>query len=181
MTAFVFKEAIESLERTPGVLRSLLEGLPAMWLNGNEGPDTWSPRDVLAHLTDLEEQDWIPRLTTILKNGDAHPLAPVDRVRFRTTLLGKSVAELLQLFAERREQNLRQLEAWKLGPSDLDRRGLHPQRGPVTLQQLVATWVVHDQTHIAQIVRTMAHQYAGEVGPWEQYLGILQWRKAKGD
>ncbi len=167
-------EARTMLAGTPGILRTLLVAVPADLLTQNEGADSWSPYDVLAHLTDLEEQDWIPRLTTILKEGDARPLAPVDRVRFRNTLSGKSVSRLLDLFAERRAANLQQLEAWKLGPTDLGRRGLHPSLGPVTLQQLLATWVVHDQTHLVQIVRTIAHQYADDVGPWKQYLGILQ-------
>lgn len=174
---FALNDVRQFLQHTPEVLDSLLRHAPQEWLHGIEGADTWSPRDVLAHLTDLEETDWIPRITTILNDGDTKPLPPVDRVRFRTTLQGKSVAELLQLFAQRREQNLRRVDALKLGPKDMDRAGRHPQLGPVTLQHLLATWVVHDQTHIAQIVRVMAHQYADDVGPWQQYLGVLQWRK----
>lgn len=174
MTRFAVADARAMLAGTPGVVRALFSAVPAEFLATTEGPDTWSPQEVLAHLTDLEEQDWIPRLTVILQEGDARPLAPVDRVRFRSTLAELSVNQLLELFARRRADNLQKLDAWNLGPTDLGRRGLHPALGTVTLQQLLATWVVHDQTHLAQIVRIIAHQYADDVGPWKQYLGVLQ-------
>ena len=47
------------------------------------------------------------------------------------------------------------------------------QLADVTLGQLLATWVVHDLTHIRQIATAMAKKYAVEVGPWKQYLSIL--------
>lgn len=174
---FSITDARAFLQRTPSLVRLLIAELPPAWLDSNEGPDSWSPREVLAHLTDLEEQDWIPRLSTILKEGDARPLAPVDRVRFRSTLSHQSIDGLLQLFAKRRSANLQTLASFELDSTDFERRGLHPVLGTVTLQQLLATWVVHDQTHLAQIIRVIARQYADEVGPWERYLGILQWRK----
>ncbi|MGH7569217.1 MAG: DinB family protein, partial [Gemmatimonadales bacterium] len=141
---FSLAEARPILARTPTVVRSLLAGLAEPWINATEGPDTWSPRDVVAHLTDLEEQDWMVRVRLIMEEGDARAFPPVDRVRFRSTLAGRSVDQLLVLFAERRAQSLQALDALRLGPGDLTRRGLHPALGTVTLEQLLATWVVHD-------------------------------------
>jgi hypothetical protein len=43
----------------------------------------------------------------------------------------------------------------------------------VTLRQLLATWVVHDLGHIAQIARVMAKQYREEIGPWATYLPVV--------
>ena len=60
-----------------------------------------------------------------------------------------------------------------LSEEDLERRGLHPELGEVTLRQLLATWVVHDLDHIGQIARTMAKVYTNAVGPWTAYLSIL--------
>lgn len=51
--------------------------------------------------------------------------------------------------------------------------GRHPELGSVNLRQLLATWVVHDLNHLAQIARVMAKQYTAEVGPWRAYLSIL--------
>ncbi len=50
---------------------------------------------------------------------------------------------------------------------------MHPEFGEVTAKQLLATWVVHDQTHVAQIARTLAWQYGEAVGPWRKYLSVL--------
>ena len=57
---------------------------------------------------------------------------------------------------------------------ELNRRGLHPALGAVTLSQLLATWAAHDLTHLHQISRIMAHQYREAVGPWSAYLGGMQ-------
>ena len=58
-------------------------------------------------------------------------------------------------------------------PSDLDRAGRHPSLGPVTMRQLLATWVAHDLDHVVQIARVVARQYADEVGPWSAHLRII--------
>lgn len=170
-------EAREILRATPTVLRALLSGLSDAWLDATEGSDKWSPREVVAHLADLEDQDWMVRARIILDHGESQPFPPVDRERFRHALSGRSTEALLDLFAQRRARNLEQLDQLALAPADLDRKGVHPSLGPVTLQQLLATWVVHDFTHLGQIVRVMARRYDQAVGPWSEYLGILSWRK----
>jgi hypothetical protein len=60
-----------------------------------------------------------------------------------------------------------------LQKEDLARQGKHPALGTVTLAQLLATWAVHDLTHLHQTSRVMAHQYREAVGPWSAYLGVL--------
>ena len=46
---FDLRNGIAVLERTPQVLEALLSGLREEWTTGNEGPDTWSPFDVVGH------------------------------------------------------------------------------------------------------------------------------------
>jgi hypothetical protein len=171
---FTLAEAREVLERTPATLRALLTGLSAPWLDANEGPDTWDAREVMGHLADLEEVDWMTRTLIILDEGERRPFPPIDRVRFRTTLAGKTVAELLALFAERRAANLRTLADRRLTAEALACAGTHPTFGRVTLRQLLAAWVVHDLTHVAQIVRVLAKRYDADVGPWKEFLGVLK-------
>ena len=178
--SFALSQAREILQATPPTLRALLSGLSDAWLDANEGQDTWNPREVVAHLADLEEQDWIVRARIVLEQGASRPFPPVNRVRFREMLAGRTTAELLDLFARRRAENLRSLDQLALKPQDLERQGTHPALGTVTLQQLLATWVVHDFTHLGQIVRVMARRYDQAVGPWTDYLGILSWRKGPG-
>lgn len=170
----LLSEAIPVLRRTPATLRALLSGLGAEWLDADEGPDTFTPRDVIGHLISGEETDWIPRLRIILESGERRPFTPFDRFGFRQKYGGRPIDDLLDRFATLREDNLRQLEALGLSPAQMELRGTHPELGTVTLSQLVATWVGHDLTHVSQVVRVMAKRYQQAVGPWRAYLRILQ-------
>jgi hypothetical protein len=162
------------LERTPGVLRALLHGLPDQWTAAREGPESWSPYDVMGHLIHGERTDWIPRAEMILRVGEAEPFPPFDRVAMFRESAGKSLGELLDTFARLRGESVTRLRAMALTPADLARRGRHPELGPVTLAQHLATWVAHDLSHIRQIVRVMGRQYAEAVGPWTAYLPMLR-------
>jgi hypothetical protein len=169
-------DAVAVLKRTPATLATLLDDLPDMWVLAREGEGTWSPYDVVGHLIHGERTDWIPRLRHIMA-GEARPFEPFDRTAQFTDSRGKSLGELLATFSELRRQSLAELAALGLSGEDLGRRGLHPDLGEVTLGALLATWVVHDLDHVAQIARTMAKVYAEEVGPWSAYLSILRDRR----
>ena len=166
-------QAVGVLERTPPALSALLGGLPETWVTPNEGEGTFSPRDVLGHLIHGEETDWIPRAEIILSDGENRPFTPFDRFGFRGWLEATPTAELLERFARLRRDNLARLAGFGLQRPDLDRRGMHPALGPVTLGQLLASWVVHDLGHLTQVARVMAKQYAAAVGPWTAYMAVL--------
>jgi hypothetical protein len=165
--------ALPVLERTPRVLEGWLRDLPDPWTSATEGGDTWSPFDVVGHLIDGEEADWIPRARIILSDAAERHFAPFDRFRHRTRNRGRALGDLLQEFAALRQANLAALRHFRLTREDLRRTGIHPDFGVVSLEQHLATWVVHDLGHLAQVARVMAKQYAGAVGPWEAYLPIL--------
>src|SRR5215211_6994703 len=164
----------EILRRTPSTLNSLLRDLPEPWLVNNEGPGTWSPYDIIGHLIHGEETDWIPRAKIILDHGETRPFEPFDRVAMFEESKGKPIGELLDTFARLRAENLRELQKLSLTTDLLEKRGMHPELGVVTMKQLLATWVAHDLGHIRQVVRVMAKQYRDEVGPWKAYLSILE-------
>jgi DinB family protein len=166
-------DAVAVLERTPAALEAMLGGLPEAWLLANEGPDTFSPRDVVGHLIHGEETDWVPRMRIILEHGEAVPFTPFDRFAFRTASLGHSTDALLERFGALRRDSLRAVREVTLDAATLRRAGTHPGLGRVTLGQLFAAWVVHDLGHLKQVARAMAHQYREAVGPWREYLTIL--------
>lgn len=166
-------EALPVLERTPATLRALLTGLPEEWTIATEGEGTWSPFDVVGHLIHGERADWIPRTERILRDGDRVPFEPFDREAMFRASVGRSMEELLDTFATLRQANLVTLRALRLAPTDFARRGRHPALGTVTLGQHLASWVVHDLGHIAQITRVMAKRYTADVGPWKEYLPVL--------
>jgi hypothetical protein len=168
----VVSEVVSVLDRSPSVLRALLQGLPAPWGEKHEGEDTFGPREVLGHLIHGERTDWVPRIKLILEYGDTQAFVPFDRRGFPEA--GRlSVVELLDQFEALRRSNLEFLASLSLSSSQLALRGLHPELGAVTLGELLATWVVHDLNHIAQVLRVMSTRYQAAVGPWKQYLGIL--------
>lgn len=170
---FQLDNAKEILRRTPSTLNTLLYGLPDEWTLANEGADTWSPFDVLGHLIHAEETDWIPRARMILEHGEARTFEPFDRFYMLEKSRGKSLNELLATFERLRAENLQKLEEMSITPRMLERRGMHPELGAVTLAQLISTWVVHDLGHLGQIARVMSKQYKEAVGAWRAYLPIL--------
>ena len=169
---FDLEKGLNILNRTPSVLRSIFTDLDPEWYNNNEGGNSWSPYEILAHLIHGEKTDWVVRTKVILQYGKSQAFVPFDRFA-HVGDSDKSVDDLLDEFERLRIQNLKEISELNLTPADYDRKGLHPDLGEVNLGQLLATWVVHDLGHLAQINRVMAKQYKSEVGAWKAYLGVL--------
>lgn len=170
---FELQQTIALLSRTPSALNAFLRELPDEWTVRNEGDKSWSPYDIVGHLIHGERTDWMPRARMVLEHGEKRAFDPFDRLAQERESQGKSLPELLDEFAKVRSENLDDLRAMNLQPDDLQRRGRHPTLGVVTLSQLLATWAVHDMTHLHQLSRVMASQYREAVGPWSSYLGVL--------
>lgn len=170
---FALPAGIAVLERTPHTLRAMLDGLPPTWTNATEGPETWSPYVIVGHLIHGERTDWIPRAQIILAQGPQRRFTPFDRTAQLRESEGKPLTDLLDELARLRTANLATLATWHLTDAQLALQGEHPEFGPVTLRQLLATWVAHDLGHVAQTARVMAKQYREAVGPWRAYLPVL--------
>jgi hypothetical protein len=160
------------LARTPEILRALLIGLPEEWTHVPDVADGWRPRDVMGHLITGEQTDWMARTRRILDEGPSVPFDRFDRFAMLERDAGVPLDELVERFAGLRAANLAAL-AELVTDADLDRRGLHPSLGEVTLRELLATWAVHDLDHVSQIYAGLAGSRDAEVGPWKAYLGIL--------
>ncbi|MDQ4123504.1 MAG: DinB family protein [Acidobacteriota bacterium] len=170
---FTVEKTIEILERTPSVLETMLQNVSADWTENNEGGETWSVFDVLGHLVHGEKTDWVGRMEIILSDAPDKRFEPFDRFAQFEESKGKMLSELLEEFKSLRKKNVAVLRSKKLTAENLEAKGVHPAFGEVTLAQLLATWTVHDLDHIAQISRVMAKQYKAAVGPWKEYLKIL--------
>ena len=174
MSAPFVEECLCVLTRTPPALDAMLRGLPETWTTVTEGPQTWSPYDVVGHLIHGERTDWMQRLAIILEYGPSRSFDVFEREAQFHESQGKSLPVLLDEFRELRADNLERLRALNLQPEQLELRGMHPGLGPVTLRQLLATWTAHDLDHIVQISRVMAKRYKQEVGPWTDYMRIMK-------
>lgn len=166
-------KALEILKRTPKILKAYLENLSDEWIFCNEGENTWSAFDVVGHLIHGEKTDWIPRLKIVLNDSKSKTFEPYDRFAQFEESKGKTLKQLLEEFSILRNQNLSFLKSLHISEKDFTKKAIHPSLGEVTLKNLLATWVAHDLGHIAQISRVMAKQYKNEVGPWTEYISIL--------
>ncbi|WP_184184797.1 DinB family protein [Paenibacillus sp. JGP012] len=173
---FHVNEAIEILERTPQTLERFLSGLSEAWLQCNEGEGTWNAHEVIEHFIEAEKHNWIPRVESIVLEGEPHQFPAFDRFSHLKQIPERSVEEALQEFSSIRMKNISTLKDIIYSNPDLEKTGLHPEFGSVKLRELLSAWVVHDFTHITQIVRVMAERYRTDVGPWSAYLGILNRR-----
>jgi len=171
---FTVEKSLEILERTPNVLIAMLQDISSDWTSPNEGGDSWSVYDIIGHLIHGEKTDWVPRTEIILSENSDKKFTPFDRFAQFEDSKGKTLNQLLKEFKMLRERNIEQLRSKKITDKNLEEIGIHPAFGNVTLSQLLSTWVVHDLNHIAQISRVMAKQFKVEVGPWTEYLRILQ-------
>jgi uncharacterized damage-inducible protein DinB len=170
---FILTDGLVILGATPEALRAMLAPLPPVWTDATDGRDTWSPFDIVGHLVHGERTDWIPRAELVLAQGAHRTFDPYDRFAQFTESRGKTLPGLLAEFAQLRAANLDIVRRWKLTDAHLALEGEHPALGSVTLRQLLATWVAHDLGHIAQVARVMARQYRDAVGPWREYLPVL--------
>lgn len=164
---------IQILERTPDALRTLLYNVNEDWMRENEGGETWSPYDVIGHLIHCDENNWIPRISVVLSDSIVRKFESLDRFAQLEKSKGKSMNQLLDEFAEIRCASVAKLRTLPITDEHLSKTAIHPELGMVTLSQLIATWVVHDLDHISQISRVMAKHFKHKVGPWIQYLRIL--------
>ena len=165
-------ETTDLLRRTPDVLRALLRELPEGWASTPDREGGWTPKDVVGHLVTAELDNYLARARHILEHGTSSPFEPFDRFAMLERDREATLDELIDRFAELRGQNLARL-AELVADGDLDRRGLHPALGAVTMRELLATWSVHDLDHTSQIFAAMAGSHDRDVGAWKRYLGIL--------
>ena len=170
---FDLDEAIRALQATPSILQAWLGNLPSEWVRASDEEETWSPFDIVGHLIHGEKTDWIPRAEIILSDRKTRQFEPFDRFAMFAESEGRTMQELLDTFADLRQRSIDRLRALRPSEAHLDKTGVHPDLGTVTLKQLLATWVAHDLNHLGQIAKVMARQYKVEVGPWNEFLGIL--------
>jgi hypothetical protein len=166
-------ETTDLLRRTPQVLRALLVAVPDSWTDAPDAPGGWRPRDVVGHLITGELTEWVGRTQRILEHGTSLPFDRFDRFAHASRDTDVGLDELVERFAELRAENLARLAELVTEEADLDRRGMHPSLGEVTLRELLSTWAVHDLDHVSQVFAGMAGSHDAEVGPWKAYLGIL--------
>ena len=124
---FSLDKSYEILERTPTVFRALLTGLNGDWIMNNEGPETFSPYDVVGHLIHAEKTDWRDRTIMILEHGTAKSFVPFDRFAQFEESKGKSLTMLLDEFEKLRAPISHGLSLYNLLKAILINKDLIPR------------------------------------------------------
>jgi hypothetical protein len=133
---------IALLTRTPAALNALLRDLPEEWTFRNEGENTWSVCDVVAHLIFGERTDWMPRARIVLQFGETQTFEPFDRRGHIREGQGKSLAQLLDEFARLRSESLVQLRALNLRQEDKQRIiGIIEDAGKQASEEAPIAWL----------------------------------------
>ncbi|MEP7076700.1 MAG: DinB family protein [Acidobacteriota bacterium] len=171
---FGVDQTTEMLRQTPATLSSMLGGLSPAWTRSRNDRKDWSPYDIVGHLIQAEETNWVPRAEIILSRGKDRRFPLFDRVGYFHRTKGRPLPDLLKEFSKQRKASIKKIASWQLTSKELALTGVHPEFGKVTLRQLLATWTVHDLGHIRQIVTYLANEHADNVGPWKEYLSILR-------
>ena len=170
---FSLPKSLEILERTPNVLKAMLSGINEAWTDKNEGEGTWSVKEVVAHLIVCEETNWIVRANIILSGNTNLTFVPINMTAHFELSREHSLNALMEEFTRIRTENIKTLINLNITEQDFTTTAIHPKLGEINLQQLIATWVTHDLSHLNQITRVMAKQYKQDVGPFIQFLRIL--------
>jgi len=170
---FCFDDGRAVLQATPPTLRAMLYSLPERLLFADEGSGTWNAFRVVCHLAHNEADDWVPRIKLVLAKGTSEPFRPFDREAGFAKYKGWPIARLLDEFAALRAESLCTIDGLRLTADEARLEGLHPLLGPVTIEQLLASWICHDLTHIHQIARILARCHAPYAGPFAQFMSVL--------
>jgi hypothetical protein len=142
---------LDVLSTTEAALRDAIRGVSGADLGKPEAPGKWSINHVLRHLADSEIV-WGWRMRMAL----AHDRPPItgydqdawaDRLRYGEADAAESIAE----FAVLRAGNLRLLR--QASPADMQRVGVHAERGEESVAHMMKLYAGHDLLHINQVNR----------------------------
>jgi uncharacterized damage-inducible protein DinB len=147
------EEQMARMERTAEDYAAAIKGVPDAALSKRPDEKSWSAKESLCHVRDTEESFMI-RFQTIMEMDEPRFL-PGDPDRWATErqYQRNDAGEALQAFRVRRDETLKFLRG--LRPEHLDRGGVHPTRGRMTIKDFVGLIAWHDDNHLDQLKRAL--------------------------
>ena len=164
---------LRRLEQTPAELERAIAGKSDRELGRRPDAHSWSAKEIVCHLRDVEELFQIrfhtvlaldePRILVLGAGADdlaawriggpiGHPLDPARWAEERQ-YVRNDAHEALAAFTRRRAEVLTLLRS--LSPAEWQRSGIHLRRGRLTLGDWVASLAGHDDNHLDQLRRAL--------------------------
>jgi hypothetical protein len=145
-------ETLESLRSFAARLAAATAGIAEADLRRLERDGGWSVLDVVSHLGDLELV-YAVRMRDLLAGSGERTLQPLAQDEWVQHVHRREepLAELLEEFRFHRRMNLALIE--RLSPAELDRTGVHPQYGALSIRDVAGRLLRHDAKHLGQIER----------------------------
>ncbi len=172
--SFTLRKCLEILERTPTVLKTLLADLSGDWTASTSDHEV-GIHQIMHYLILNEEDTWLPNIKTILDGHRPSLLGLYEKLMPPEEVPDKAINSLLKEFKFLRELNLAEIRRLQIQLSNLNVTEDFSIWGKLSVKELMASWMVHDLSHIAKISRIMANRYETEVGKWSQHLDILKY------
>lgn len=163
---------IRVMKEQPNLIRDLVASVSLEQARWKPEPDRWSILEVVNHLYDEEREDFRVRLEILLRSSDEpwppiHPFAWITERRYNE----RELAPSLENFLTERRASL----AWlrQLISPDWD-AGVTTEWGTMRAGDMFASWVVHGQWHIEQLIRLRRDWTIAQVAPYKvDYAGTL--------
>lgn len=142
------------LAETPAALRDATGSLDTDALRTPEGPGRWSVHHVVTHLLDSEVVYGYRMRLIVAADRPAIPGYDQEAWAARLRYTDQPLDAVLDAFAALRALHLAWLRA--LSDDELDRVGLHNERGEESVRHIVRLLAAHDLVHRGQIARITA-------------------------
>jgi uncharacterized damage-inducible protein DinB len=149
------KERLARMARTPDELADAIRGARDDVLSRRPDETSWSAKEIVCHLRDVE-REYIHRFHLMLLNDDPKIyLEPDGNGRWPADLqyVRNDAADAIRAFRRLRGEML--LLIGDMTARELQRGGIHPRRGRVTIDWWIAMLAVHDDDHLAQLARAL--------------------------
>lgn len=149
-------ELLERYRRGAELLAVSITGAAGPELDFSPAPDQWSIRQIVAHLSDSEMVAAMRFRKVIAEDNPT--LEPFDQDAWARNLdyARRKTSQSLETFRRIRAENYELLK--DLSPQVFERQGIHAERGPLSLHQLLKGFAEHAENHAAQL-RTRRAEY----------------------
>jgi DinB superfamily len=134
-------------------------------------PGEWCANEVVGHLIEAERRGFAGRIRTILAEDrpklESWDQPSVAASRRDCDKVGTALA------SEFRELRLESVDlVATLRPADLDRVGVHPHVGDLSVADLLGEWVHHDRNHVKQLLANSQARVWPQMGNAQRFSAL---------